>query len=223
VCFWGIPSDRAIGPSEEFKEWPFDEAPKCEYILQSYDTAFSTKDTADFSAITTWGVFRQRETGDKGQEIMAPHMILLSAWRGRVDFKGLMDKGRELQKKYNPDSIIIEDKASGQSLIQEMRRGNVPVIAYKPERDKVARANAASVVLQNGRVWVRLNRRFTEEFLDECKAFPNGAHDDMVDTFAQAVLFIRDGWKLNLPADWSWGATEEVREKRGTYWTGVAA
>jgi predicted phage terminase large subunit-like protein len=217
------PEDGGIFRIEDFQEWPHEKAPKCEYVVQSYDTAFSTKDTADFSAITTWGVFRLKEQDDKGREIDAPHMILLSAWRDRVDFKGLMDKGRELQKKYNPDKVIIEDKASGQSLIQEMRRGNVPIIAYKPERDKIARANAASVVLQNGRVWVRLNRRFTEEFLDECKAFPNAAHDDMVDTFTQAVLYIRDGWKLNLPQDWSWGATEDVKKKRGTYWTAVAA
>lgn len=212
------PEEGGILKEEWFRDWPHEKPPACEYIVQSYDTAFSTRDHADYSAVTTWGIFHLTEQQDKGPELKVPHLILLSAWRGRVEFHELLAQARKLIKKYKPDACLIEKKASGQSLIQELRRGTVPVVEYKPDRDKMSRAAAASAILQNGRIWVRLDRKFTEEFLGECNSFPNAAHDDLVDTFTQAVLWVRDMWKLNMPGDWNYGDREEAQKKLPSYW-----
>lgn len=180
-----IARDGGILKADYWKPWQHDTAPKLDMVVQSWDTAFSTRTTADFSVCTTWGIFTDEDTKLK-------HTILLSLFKNRLDFPDLRRKAKELYDKWSPDVVIVERKASGQSIIQELRRVGIPIYEYNPDRDKIARAHAAAPLLEAGRVWVPEGKRYSEEVIMECAAFPRGAHDDIVDSVTQALLWLRD-------------------------------
>jgi predicted phage terminase large subunit-like protein len=167
------------------------------HVIQSYDTAFSKKETADYSAITTWGVFYPVE----GE---GPNLILLDALRGKYDFPELKAVALDANKYWEPESIIIEQKASGEPLTQEFRRMGIPVIPFTPSKgnDKHTRVNACSPVFESGAIWFPYGEKFAEEVIDECAAFPNGANDDYVDSTTQAVLRYRQGNFVELYSDY---------------------
>lgn len=200
-----------------FERWPYDDPPKCTYVFQAYDTAFSTRTTADYSAALTWGIFYTTETNEKGREIKTPNLMLLGKFKERVEFFDLRDFAMKSYDKFKPDSILVEKKASGQSLIQELRRAALPVVEYNPDRDKISRAYSCQPMLESGRVWLP-KQPWAEELIDESIAFPHGAHDDLVDCLTMSVLWVRDNWKLVGPGDWMWGY-EEVKPKVKTYWS----
>jgi predicted phage terminase large subunit-like protein len=181
-----VADEGAIIKREWWQEWK-GEIPKLKHVIQSYDTAFSAKESADYSAITTWGVF-EPTPGING-------LILLDAERGRWDFPQLKQKALESYKYWEPESVVVEAKATGQPLIQEMRKMGIPVMDFIPTRgkDKVARANACSPVFESGNVYYPSGEHFSEEVIEECAAFPHGAHDDYVDSMTQAVLRYRQG------------------------------
>jgi predicted phage terminase large subunit-like protein len=181
-----VADEGAIIKREWWQVWK-GEIPKLKHVIQSYDTAFSAKESADYSAITTWGVF-EPTPGVNG-------LILLDAERGRWDFPQLKQKALESYKYWEPESVIVEAKATGQPLIQEMRKMGIPVMDFIPTRgkDKVARANACSPVFESGNVYYPPDEHFAEEVIEECAAFPHGAHDDYVDSMTQAVLRYRQG------------------------------
>lgn len=176
-----------------WKEWTGKHPPECHYILHSWDTAFSDKDskTNSYSARTSWGVFRDHDD--------RPALILLSAWRGRVDYPTLRTEALKAYKEDKPDCVLVEKKASGQSLLQDLRRSGVPVAEYQPDRDKVARAYAVQAMLESGQIYYP-PRRWADDVLDECEQFPNGATADYVDTCTQAWLRARNSGML-IPAD----------------------
>jgi len=188
--------EGAIIKREWWGMWEGEEPPVCSYVIQSYDTAFSKSDRADYSAITTWGIFEPTE-GD-GEAI-----ILLDAIRGRWDFPELKEKANELQEQYDPDMILIEQKASGMPLTQELRRMGIPVTPFTPSRgaDKFTRMNACAPVFESGMVW-RPDANFAEEVVEECAAFPNGEHDDLADSMTQAILRFRQGGFIVTPTDY---------------------
>ena len=188
--------EGAIIKREWWEMWEGEEPPVCSYVIQSYDTAFSKSDRADYSAITTWGIFEPTE-GD-GEAI-----ILLDAIRGRWDFPELKEKANELQEQYDPDMILIEQKASGMPLTQELRRMGIPVTPFTPSRgaDKFTRMNACAPVFESGMVW-RPDANFAEEVVEECAAFPNGEHDDLADSMTQAILRFRQGGFIVTPTDY---------------------
>lgn len=190
----------AILKRDWWRRWERDEPPECQYILQSWDTAFSERQTADYSALTTWGVFG-------GVDDATPNAILLGARKGRWSFPDLKRVAIEEYRKHKPDLVLIEQKASGMPLHQELRAAGVPVIPYSPTRDKVTRAHTAAVVLEGGRVWAP-EKAWSDEVIDECAAFPAGAHDDYVDSVTQALIRIRSGGSLPVPDD------EEDRPRR---------
>ena len=181
-----VADEGAIIKREWWQVWK-GEIPKLKHVIQSYDTAFSAKESADYSAITTWGVF-EPTPGVNG-------LILLDAERGRWDFPQLKQKALESYKYWEPESVIVEAKATGQPLIQEMRKMGIPVMDFIPTRgkDKVARANACSPVFESGNVYYPPDEHFAEEVIEECAAFPHGSHDDYVDSMTQAVLRYRQG------------------------------
>ena len=164
-------------------------APVCSYIIQSWDTAYSDADlkTNSYSARTTWGVFRPTE-----DEIA---IILIEAWHDRVDYPELKKEALKTYRDHNPDCVLIEKKASGQSLIQDLRKDGVPVATYQPDRDKVARAYAVQAMLECGQIYYPA-RRWADDVIDECAQFPNGAYSDWVDTCTQAWLRIRNSGML---------------------------
>jgi predicted phage terminase large subunit-like protein len=190
--------DGAILKRDWWRRWPNDDLPPVEYIIQSYDTAYSKKETADYSVITTWGVFYP--DADAG-----PNIILMDVERGRWDFPELKRKAFEHYKHWNPDNVLIEAKATGTVLQQEMRRTGIPVTMYNPGgrragQDKVSRANAVAPMFESGMVWAP-HTQWANELIEECAAFPNGDHDDMVDSTTQAMLRFRSGNFVKLHTD----------------------
>ncbi len=176
-----------------WKVWKEHKPPICDYVLMSMDTAFSEKDDADYSAITTWGIFKDAND--------VSNMIMLGAQKGRWGYPDLRKKAFDLYNYHMPDMVLIEKKASGQSLLQDMQASGVPVMPYNPDRDKIARAYACTPLFHGGRIWVPENKRWAEEVLHECAVFPAADHDDYVDTVTQAVLWIKEGAWVTHPDD----------------------
>ena len=169
--------------------------PPLHHVIQSYDTAFLKKETADYSAITTWGVFYPTE--DSG-----PNLILLDVVKDRFEFPELRRVALEQYQYWKPESVIIEGKASGMPLTFELRKQGIPVINYTPSRgnDKHARVNAVAPLFESGQIWAT-DDKFTEEVIEECAAFPYGDHDDLVDSMTQAVMRFRQGGFIEHPDD----------------------
>jgi len=180
---------------EWWRKWDKDYMPTLDHVIQSYDTAFLKKETADYSAITTWGVFRPSE--DAG-----PNIILLDAFKERLEFPELRKEALEQYKYWNPETVIIESKASGLPLTYELRKMGIPVINYTPSKgnDKHARVNAVSPIFESGQVWAP-DFKFAEEVIEECASFPYGDHDDLVDSTTQAVMRFRQGGFITHPED----------------------
>jgi predicted phage terminase large subunit-like protein len=190
--------EGAILKREWWQRWKPEEPPLVEYIIQSYDTAYSKKETADYSVITTWGVFVPDQ--DSG-----PNIILLDVKKGRWDFPELKRIAREEYKNWNPDNVLIEAKATGITLQQELRRVGIPVTMYSPGgrragQDKISRANSIAPILESGMVWAP-ETEWADELIEECAAFPNGDHDDMVDSTTQALMRFRAGNFIALNTD----------------------
>ena len=148
------PDEGGLIKKNWIRWWEYSEPPTCDFIIQTYDTAFSTKTTADYSVIQTWGIFSMFEEDELGVEGYQPHMILLGNMRGRYEYPELRRMAQILYDEFRPDVCMVEKKASGQSLIQDMRRGGLPVQEYTPDRDKVSRVYAASPMIETGKVWI---------------------------------------------------------------------
>ena len=193
-----ISESAAIVKREWWMEWDSDTPPKCDFILQSWDTAFEKTQRADYSACTTWGVFYQPD--DAGNE--QANIILLNAFRDRMEFPELKRVAIEEYRDWEPDSVIIEKKASGAPLIYEMRAMGIPVQEFTPTRgnDKISRLNAVADIFASGRVWAPASR-WAEEVIDEVAEFPAGTHDDYVDTVSMALHRFRRGGYITTNLD----------------------
>jgi predicted phage terminase large subunit-like protein len=188
--------DGNIFNKDDFQDWDEDEPPVCDEIIQTLDTAFSTKSTADYSVIQTWGIFYISLVDDNGREYQEPNVILLNQEKGRWTYPELRRRTLEEYRAFRPDRVIIEAKASGQSLLQDMRANKIPVAPFQPDRDKVARAHAVTGIIERGRVWLPLKKKYAAELLQECLEFPKGAHDDSVDAMVMALLYLRKRYEL---------------------------
>ena len=191
--------EGALVKREWWQEWEYQEPPQCEFIIQSWDTAFLKSERADFSACTTWGVF-YKECEEDGQ--YAPNIILLDAHKERLEFPELKKVAMEKYNAYKPDAFIVEAKAAGMPLIFELRQMGIPVQEYTPSRgnDKISRVNAVSDIFASGIVWAP-QTRWAEEVIEEFAAFPNAEHDDLVDSSTQALLRFRQGGFVPLYSD----------------------
>ena len=191
--------EGAIVKREWWRDWEYQEPPECEFVIQSWDTAFLKSQRADYSACTTWGVF-YREDEDTGQ--LAPQIILLDAHKARLEFPELKQRAMECYQSYKPDAFIVEGKAAGMPLIFELRAMGIPVQEYTPSRgnDKIARVNAVADLFSSGVVWAP-QTRWAEEVIEEFAAFPNAEHDDLVDSSTQALLRFRQGGFIPISSD----------------------
>ena len=170
--------------------WDSENPPHCDFVLMAWDTAFEKSNRADYSALTTWGVFYQDdETG-----VAQANIILLNAFRERMEFPRLKQVALEQYHDWEPDSIIIEKKASGAPLIYEMRAMGIPVQEFTPTKgnDKITRLNAVADIFASGRVWAP-NTHWAEEVIEEVASFPSGDHDDYVDSTSLALMRFRKG------------------------------
>ena len=188
--------EGSIIKREWWKMWPKEKIPDLVHVIQSLDTAYSKKETADFSAITTWGVFRPVEHGP-------PHLILVAMRKGRWDFPELKRIALEQYKYWEPETILIEAKASGLPLTHELRQVGIPVVNYTPSKgqDKHVRVNSVAPLFEAGHIWCP-DERWAEEVIEECAAFPYGEHDDLVDSTTQALLRFRQGNFVQLESDY---------------------
>jgi predicted phage terminase large subunit-like protein len=180
----------AIVKREWWQVWEDDEAPNCEFTLMAWDTAFEKSNRADYSALTHWGVFYHPD--DTG--LPQANIILLNAFRERMEFPKLKQTAIDQYKEWEPDSVIIEKKASGAPLIYEMRAMGIPVQEFTPSKgnDKISRLNAVSDLFASGRVWAP-NTHWAEEVIEEVASFPAGEHDDYVDSVSLALMRFRKG------------------------------
>jgi predicted phage terminase large subunit-like protein len=195
----------AIIKREWWQKWPHEDPPDIEFTLQSWDTAFEKSQRSDYSALTTWGVFYKDDpdTGTKQANI-----ILLNAFRERMEFPRLKQKAIQEYNEWQPDSVIIEKKASGAPLVYEMRAMGIPVQDFTPTKgnDKISRLNACSDIFASGRVWAP-NTHWAEEVIEEVASFPAGSHDDYVDSTSMALMRFRKGGYISTNLD----EPEEVR------------
>ncbi len=201
--------EGAIIKREWWRPWKSKYIPPLQHVIQSYDTAFLKSETADYSAITTWGVFYPSE--DQGAQLM-----LLDAVKGRYEFPELRRKALEQYKYWEPETVLVEAKASGLPLTYELRKMDIPVVNFTPSKgnDKHARVNSVAPLFESGMIWAP-EQKFAEEVIEECAAFPHGDHDDLVDSMTQAVMRFRQGGFVAHPEDY----VEEKREwvKRDYY------
>ena len=203
--------EGAIIKREWWQTWTKEDPPTCSYIIQSYDTAFSKGDRADYSAITTWGIFKEPNSNED-------HIILLDAVKGRWEFPELKEQAHNLYKLYDPDMVLIEQKGSGMPLTQELRRMGIPVTPFTPSRgaDKFTRMHSCAPVFESGMVWVP-ETNFADEVMEECASFPNGEHDDLADSMTQAILRFRQGGFIMTPTDYNEEHDYISRRKREYY------
>jgi predicted phage terminase large subunit-like protein len=186
----------ALIKRSDWRIWDADDPPPCEFVIQSWDTAHETKTSSDYTACTTWGVWYNEEEGSR------PSVMLLDAFKERMEFPELKEAALKQYREWRPDSFLVEKKAAGAPLIQELRRMGIPVDEFTPSRgnDKVARLNAVSDLFASGAVWAP-DRRWARDVIEEVVAFPVGEHDDYVDTMTQALLRFRNGGFITLPSD----------------------
>ena len=201
--------EGAIIKREMWQIWDEDRAPFCEYIIQSWDTAFEKNSRSDYSACTTWGIFYR----DNEEGVPVANIMLIDAFKQRMEFPELKKKAHELYLEFQPDTLIIEKKAAGAPLIYELRQIGIPLSEYTPNKgsDKIARVNAISDLFASGYVWCP-DTRWAEEVMEECASFPNGEHDDLVDSTSQALLRFRQGGFIRIDSD----EPEEPKFKRKT-------
>ena len=189
-----------------WKEWKEDNPPECNYILQSWDTAYTVKSTSDYSAVTTWGIFEHNGI---------QNAILLSARRERWEFPELKSEAINLYNEFKPDVVLIEAKASGWSLIQELQRAGIPITPFNPKKaDKKTRAHSVTPLFESGRVWYPSSKYWAEDVINQCAQFPSSNYDDLVDSTTQALMRLRQGLFVEHPQD----IPLEPSAPTGSYW-----
>ncbi len=189
-------SESAIIKRDWWKMWDKPKIPPLKYILQSYDTAFSKKQTADYSAITTWGVFEPEEGG-------ADHVVLLDAQRGRWNFPELKEVAFEEYEYWEPDMVLVEAKATGTPLIDELRLRGIPALGFSPGKgtDKITRMHMVAPLFEAGMVWAPEDKSFADDVIEEVVSFPNGDNDDFCDSMTLALMRFRRGGFISLAGE----------------------
>ncbi len=202
--------EGAIVKRDWWRIWEKDDPPPCSFVIQSWDTAFTKNERSDFSACTTWGIFNLNEDEND------VNIILLDAFQKRMEFPELKDKALDHYREWQPDAFIVEAKAAGAPLIFELRKMGIPVSDYTPTRgkkgqnnDKIARLNSVADLFRSGKVWAP-DTRWAREVMDTMAAFPNAAHDDLVDSSVMALMRFRQGGFLRLESD----EQDEIRSFR---------
>jgi len=198
-----------------WKPWKGDRPPKCDFVIQSWDTAYLKTDTADPSACTEWGVFYMEGPGGRAEA----NIILLDAYKERLEFPALKEAAYQRYVRKQPDVVIIEAKAAGIPLVQELRKRGVPVQEFTPTRgnDKIARVNAITDLFSSGIIWYPEGKNFAQQVIEEFADFPVGEHDDLVDSGTQALIRFRQGGFIQLASDYD-DEDEYVEPIRAAYY-----
>ena len=189
-----------------WKTWTREQPPEMDYILQSWDTAYTVTETSDYSACTTWGVF----SGEGGY-----NLFLIDSFREKLTFPELKNQAVHLYNEHQPDLVLVEAKASGWSLVQELMRTGIPITPFNPKKmDKLARVHSVAPLFEGGRIWAP-DTDESADVMNQFAMFPNTKHDDLVDSTTQALLRLRKGWMVSHPQD---VPMEEATGPKGSYW-----
>jgi len=188
--------EGALVKRDWWQLWQKENPPVCEFVIQSWDTAFTKSERSDFSACTTWGVFH---LNDDANDV---NIILLDAFQKRMEFPELKEKAYAHYMDWEPDAFVVEAKAAGTPLIFELRRMGLVVSEYTPSRgnDKFVRLNSVTDLFRSGKVWAP-ETRWAQEVIEQMASFPNGSHDDLVDSSTQALIRFRQGGFIRLNTD----------------------
>jgi predicted phage terminase large subunit-like protein len=171
--------EGAIFKAEQFRFYEGN-PPQFQRIVLSFDTAYKLGADNDYSACSVWGATEHE-------------YYLLYAWRARVEFPELRQMVKALVKQWRPAATLVEDSASGQPLIQELKRNpELQIVPVRPKGDKVSRAHSITPLIESGAVLVPGSSPWRDMYLEELQSFPNGVHDDLVDSTTQALLYLRD-------------------------------
>ncbi len=196
-----VPEEGNIVKLSDWRIWKEEKPPSISQILVVFDTAWSEKERADYSAFTVWGVFHKKIETHSGSVQYIPCLILLYAEKGKWTFSDLCSKCEWLRSDspWKPDYFVIEKKQSGIGLLQELHRRGFPLYEYDPRASKEERLQASAVLMQAGRVWVPTKgdgsnelKEWAQEVVDEVCNFPSAPHDDYADTVSMAVIWMRD-------------------------------
>jgi hypothetical protein len=209
------PDEGAILSRRYWQEWPHRDLPDVKAIYLAYDTAFEEDEEADCSAMVAWGVFEHTSKQKDGSEYRHDHVIMLGAWQDKVNAVDLIDIVGQHCSLFTPDLILVEKRASGIQLIQEMKRRRYPVKAWLPKgkvgtKGKIPRAHAVATMLEQGSVWYVPGTK-ANMVMDQCAAFPYGVHDDLVDCVTMSLSYFRDRFIFKTPSDER--SLEEIREE----------
>lgn len=204
-------AESAIIKRDWIKWWPKEDPPQVEFIIQSWDTALTTKERSDWSVCQTWGVWENEADGSS-------NLILLNCAKGKWEFPDLKAEAHDQYAQWQPDSVIIEAKASGQPLIDEMRRSGIFVQDFSPGKgnDKIARLNAVADMFASGHVWFP-ETPWAQSVVEELLAFPVGEHDDQVDSLTLALRRARTGGLLRLSSDYEDNEDFQITRRKGAY------
>jgi predicted phage terminase large subunit-like protein len=197
------PLGGGLVKAEWFKRYRESELPeRFDRIVQSWDTANKPTELSDFSVCTTWGV--------KGKDL-----FLIGLFRRRLDYPALKRAVREQQSLYDANVVLIEDKASGTQLIQELiSDGCHRATRYEPTCDKIMRLHAQTALIENGFVHIPETAPWLDAYLHEMTAFPNGKHDDQVDSTAQLLDWFKRPFPSQAAYELMREAAEEVEQRR---------
>lgn len=204
-------AESAIIKRDWIKWWPKEDPPPVDFIIQSWDTALTTKERSDWSVCQTWGVWENEADGSS-------NLILLNCTKGKWEFPDLKVEAHDQYAEWQPDSVIIEAKASGQPLIDEMRRSGIFVQDFSPGKgnDKIARLNAVADMFASGHVWFP-ETPWAQSVVEELLAFPAGENDDQVDTLTLALRRARTGGLLRLSSDYEDNDDFQIPRRKGAY------
>jgi len=183
-----------------FRYYKPDELPaKFDRIVQSWDTASKATELSDFSIRSSWG-------------ILGRDLYLLDVLRRRMEYPELKRAVREQYERFGPSVVLIEEKASGTQLIQELiAEGLYAVTRYQPQSDKVMRMHAQTAMIENGFVYLASAASWFAQYLHELTTFPNGRHDDQVDSTAQMLDWFKRG--TGKPTDGIWHYYKELAQQ----------
>lgn len=171
--------EASVVKREWWNIWTKEDPPPCEYVIMTLDAAAETHNRADYTALTTWGVWYNEEREGPGAKTY--NIILLNSIKRRLEFPELKELSYEEYKFWEPDAFIVEKKSAGTALYQELRRMGIPVGEYTPHRgsgDKLARLNSVADIVRSGLCWVP-ETRWAEEVVEEIAGFPFMSHDDL--------------------------------------------
>lgn len=225
------PRGGGVIKREWWQLWGHDAFPPLDYVIASLDTAYTTKQENDPSALTIWGVFSQDVTAqatkmqsadgniyhiERSYVVQHPKAIMLHAWQGRYELHELIERVLKSARQFKIDKLLIENKASGISVSQEIRRiyssADFAVqLMDTGNQDKLARLYSVQHLFSEGLVFAP-DRGWADMVIDQCTVFPKGKHDDLVDTVSQAMRYLRTSGLLQRSTEVQYEVERDMRK-----------